>query len=306
MVYKRRKNFNVTRKSHRGVSRFLFWSTTVIFLGVVVYILFFSSFLSITTFKVADSNYVVEDDILDMIVPATDGKILGIVNKNNLFLTSKNKIRKDILEKFRQIRDVEVRKKFPSELDVRIEERVPTMLFRGSAEWFILDENAVAYDTANPEAEEIKKYDLPSLSDMDGKEITIGDSVLNAEYMRYVLDLKKKMKSDTEVEIENDLQTPSLISKDIRVKAKEGWGIYFNENINVDKEIETLNVVLESKIEKSQRPDLEYIDLRIDNKVYYKFREGTPEEIARLAAEEAAKNTESVATPDNTDKKKKK
>jgi hypothetical protein len=34
-----------------------------------------------------------------------------------------------------------------------------------------------------------------------------------------------------------------------------------------------LRIVLAEKIGKEKRPDLEYIDLRIDNKVYYKFKD---------------------------------
>ena len=73
-----------------------------------------------------------------------------------------------------------------------------------------------------------------------------------------------------------------------------------------------LNVVLNRQIDKMQRPDLDYIDLRIDNKVYYKFRDGTPEETARLAAtaaEQAVQDATAISTnasSDNTDKKKKK
>jgi len=52
-----------------------------------------------------------------------------------------------------------------------------------------------------------------------------------------------------------------------------------------------LKVVLENKIEKNQRQDLEYIDLRIDNKIYYKFRDGT--------ISQSTKNIEEIKTKDN-------
>jgi len=309
MIYKRKKHFNVSRNRSRGFLQFLFWFTLAVFWGVVGYVLFFSSFLAVTSLKISGERNVNEEDISAQVRPEISGYDWKFINKNNLFLVRKGIIRKNILGNFRQIRNVEVRKRFPDELEVIVSERIPTMLFQGANGWFILDENAVAYDRADPEVEEIKKYDLPRLTDADGKNIELGAVALSGEYVAYVLGIREKMKSDTEILIGNDFQTPSLISKDIRARTQDGWGIYFNENISLDKEIEMLNAVLDHEIEKNQRSDLEYIDLRIDNKVYYKFREGTPEEMARLAAEEAAKNAQAVTTssvPDNSDKKKKK
>lgn len=305
MIYRRKKIFSVSRSHQRGTSRFLFRFMVVVFLGAVVYILFFSSFLVVASFRISGNKNVSEDEILNLIKPKLSGKFFNVVNRNNLLLVDKVDVRKDVLERFHLLRSVEVRKKFPAELDVQVVERTPTFLFRGGNGWFVLDEKAEAYDIADPEREDMKKYNLPSLSDSDGKNVSRGDTILSQEYVGYILVLREKMKSDTDVEIEDNFETPSLVSRDIRAKAKTGFLIYFNENIALDKEIEMLNIVLRKKIEKEQLPDLEYIDLRIDNKVYYKFKEGTPEETARLAAEEAAQNPAPVIASD-TEKKKRK
>ena len=52
-----------------------------------------------------------------------------------------------------------------------------------------------------------------------------------------------------------------------------------------------LQAVLDNKIAKEKRPDLEYVDLRIPNKVFYKFRDGTPEEVAKEAVDQAVQNS---------------
>ncbi len=310
MIYKRKKHFVAPRNRYKKLSRFLFWFITVVFLSVVIYILFFSSFLAITSVRISGEKYISENDITDQIKPIISGNVWKIINKNSLLLVRKSDIRKNILQKFRQIRSVSVQKKFPSELDVNVDERTPTMLFQGGNGWFILDENAIAYDTADPNSDKIKQYGLLSLTETEGKNVNLGDTVLSQNYLTYVAAIKEKMKDRTEIQIGNDFQTPSLISEDIRVKTQEGWGIYFNENIALDKEFEMLNAVLNNTIDKSQRPDLEYIDLRIDNKVYYKFRDGTPEETARLAetaADQAAADATASPTPTtSSDKKDKK
>ena len=275
--------------------------------------MFFSSFLWVTTIKINGEKYINESAIADQVKPEIDGKIWKIINRNNLFLANGKKIEKKLTEKFRQIRSVEIVKKFPNELDVRVIEREPTVLFQATNGWFLLDENSIAYDTADPEATELQKYELARFSDGDGKTVNLGETVLNQAYQNYLLGISNGMKEDIKIEIEKDFQTPSLISDDIRAKTKEGWGIYFNENIPLNKEMKMLNIVLDKEITESQRLDLDYIDLRIDNKVYYKFKDGTPEETARLAetaAEQAATgaaiNPAPAATSsDNANKKKK-
>lgn len=280
-------------------------------MSLVIYVLFFSSFLAVTSVVINGTRNVSQDSILEQINPEISGQIWKSINKNNLLLVKKSNIQKNILEKFRLIRSVKVQRKFPNKLEIVVTERTPTMLFQGANGCFILDENAAAYDSANPTAEEVVRYNLPQLNDADGKNINLGDVVLDSDYVTYIAKVREKIQNDAEVPIENTFQTPSLISKDIRAKTQEGWEIYFNESLSVDKEIEMLNAVLAKTIDKNQRLDLEYIDLRIDNKVYYKFRDGTPEEAARLAASAAEQAVKDAATApaspsDNKDEKKKK
>lgn len=293
----------------RTVLRVVFWLALLIFVGVLIYVLFFSVYLKVTNIKISGEKYIAENDLAEKVQNDLSGKILWTISKNNLLLVRKEEIRKDILRDFRQARNVEIRKKFPHELDVIVTERIPTILFQGANGVFFLDEKAVAYDNADPKADKIKNYDLPFLADADGKNVDLGEQVLNGDYLEYLTAIRQKMKDRTDIEIANDFTTPSLVSRDIRVRTKEGWQIFFNESVPLDKEIEMLSAVLKNEIPQNERADLDYVDLRIDNKVYYKFRDGTPEETARLAqeqAEQAASDTtaQSASTDSSTSGKK--
>jgi cell division septal protein FtsQ len=159
------------------------------------------------------------------------------------------------------------------------------MVFCGAGDCFVIDEKRESYEDFDDNAQS----DFIILTDRSSKEVKLGEFVLDDEYMNYVIGIKNKL-GEINLETENKFSTTSFISKDIQVKTKEDWEIYFNQNISLEKEIEMLKVVLENKIEEGQRKDLEYIDLRIDNKIYYKFREGTPSQIAKEATEVTAKD----------------
>ena len=89
---------------------------------------------------------------------------------------------------------------------------------------------------------------------------------------------------------------------------KQFWLIF--EGINKEKSLRYKYKLTENKaIETTGSGKVYKI---VDNKVYYKFRDGTPEETARLAAtaaEQAVQDATAISTnasSDNTDKKKKK
>lgn len=59
-----------------------------------------------------------------------------------------------------------------------------------------------------------------------------------------------------------------ISSEDLRGTTAAGWQVYFNPNYSAESQLTALKAVLKEEI--NQPADLEYIDLRIENRVYYK------------------------------------
>lgn len=303
------KRQNLTRNNSRrkfSFLRFLFFLISIAFVAVFIYALFFSPFLEITSIEVNGNEYIADNSILEKINPQISGKYLNYIKKNNLLLVRTGKIKKDIQSEIRIIREIRIKREFPSRLVANIIERKPQMVFCTTDNCFMLDENGEAYDNYF-ENQENDKNNFIILREESSRKINLGEVILEKNYMKYVQGIRGELLARLETEIEDNFSSTSLISKDIRVKTKEGWEVYFNENINLEKEIEMLKVVLENKIEKNQRLDLEYVDLRIDNKIYYKFKDGTPSQITKDAATTNAttQTTAPASLTENKDKKKK-
>lgn len=247
-------------------SRFLFYFSFLAFWGAVIYILFFSPLMQITSIKISGNKIVGNNLILEEVNSQLEGKYLKIFTKNNLLLFGKNNLKNILLNKFRQIRDVQIKKDFPSELVITIQEREMKMAITSGEKYYLLDENGQAYDEA-------EGNNLIVLTDGSSKEINLGDVVLSQDCMNYILGIKDELKNSLEIEVENNFWTPSLVSNDIRIKTKAGWGINFSTSVKINKEIEMLKTVLNDEIGEDRKNNLEYIDLRIDNKIYYKFKQ---------------------------------
>ena len=56
----------------------------------------------------------------------------------------------------------------------------------------------------------------------------------------------------------------------VNIRTLEGWEVYFNLEDGVSQQIFNLDIVLKEKISPEERENLEYVDLRFGNQIYYK------------------------------------
>lgn len=260
-----------------SLGKFLYKISLLAFLGVIVYALFFSGFLSINQVNISGLKELDRENILKVVNSRIQGKYLGFLDKNNLLLVISGSIKKELLLGFSKIEGVSIRKKFPNTLFVDIKERESTLIFCQKENCYIVDENGIAYSKKDFSLPEVREERLLTLIDTSEKSAFLWEQVFEKKQLDYILGIGEKMKSNLNIEMKNTYETPSRVSSDIRAVTSEEWKVYFNENISLQKEIDMLRVVLLEKI-GDKRQNLEYVDLRSDNKVYYKFKEGTQEE----------------------------
>jgi len=89
---------------------------------------------------------------------------------------------------------------------------------------------------------------------------------------RIVSDISK-IKQDLQTNIGGlNIAKADIISADrLNTTTSEGWIAYFNLSSDIGLQITKLNLLLQNKFPKPEdRKKLNYIDLRFENKVYYK------------------------------------
>ena len=272
------KTIALARKNRPAPSRrpiymkILSWLMLLAFLSVTTYLLFFSPFLVVVKINVSGTQAVDPEAIREMVYSALSGKYFGVVARNNLILLDKTDLKNTIKNGFKRLEDVTLQKSFPDTLDIFVTERKSAVVICSAGSCFVVDASGNAFAPADFAADELGENELAVLTDDGGRPVNLGDQVLAMDYLQYLADVKNRLKSDLNLDIDKNYHTPQLVSGDIRVTTSEGWMIYFDESIPVEKEADTLKLVLDEKINPDQRADLEYIDLRTENKVYYKFK----------------------------------
>jgi cell division septal protein FtsQ len=273
-------------------SRMIFRLLFLVFVGATAYILFFSPFLEIKKISLEGVAELEYEDVYNKVSESFSGKYFYFIPKNNLILISRNRMRKELSDSFKKISKVEIEKIFPDGIAVKIVERKALLVWCSAGPCYIIDENGYAYTWTDFESDEVKQNNLLNIVDNSGKPVAIGEKVLDEEYMEFVMALEDKLNGETGIKINNKYHVGSRIAEEVRVRVEEGWEIFFSTSLPMENSIQTFKTFLEKEMTNKDKSKLEYIDLRAENKVYYKFRD-----------EEKDENKEQENTENNTEQK---
>lgn len=269
-VEKRKKKKQ--KEKHSVFFRAVYYFLLAAFAGVTAYIFIFSPFIQINYLRLEGTEELGYEKVLEELKISLSGKYFGFIPKNNFVLISKKKIRNRLMEKFKKVSNVEVKKVFPDTVNVKITERKALLLWCSGGPCYIIDEEGCAYGGVNFESSEIKENNLIKLVDVSAKPVSLGEKILSENYINFILELAEEIKKEAPISVLGEYRTACRAAEEVRVKTAEGWDIYFSSKIPAKQSIRTLKTFLEKEMDEEKRKNLEYIDLRVENKVYYKFK----------------------------------
>ena len=270
----RRKKVDLPRSKKPFSGKWVYRLVAVLFFATVIFTLFFSDYLTIIDMRISGLNKLEEALIRNAIENELRGKYAGSVRRDNLIVFSGKKTTEMLLANFKRIKAARIEKNFPNGLSVTIEKRKLTMLFCSLGNCYVLNEKGETYGALNFTAEELEKENIVTLNDSGGVQIDAETSPLESSFQEFILKLEKAVFDGTGIVLKKQYETPSRMSGDLKVETEDGWKIYFSESVGIEREILMLRTAVIDKIEKERQKDLEYVDLLIANKVFYKFKEG--------------------------------
>lgn len=272
------------------------------FAGSSAYLLLFSGFLSIRNIEVSGTERIDAGLIEDEVRSRFSGRFFGLVPKNNIIFAFDGPIEKAIGERYRLIESMETSRKFPDTLEARISERHMRAILCSAGRCYYADEKGDLFPTDEFSSQEIDEDAYPVLNDMSSKEIDVSKDAIDPEYLDFIASVRSMIPGRIGVDPERIMETPSRVSSDLRVRTSEGWQILLNREIDADKEMSMLDLVLREKI-GDQRSNLDYVDIRADNKVFYRFKDGS---VGQGGDQEQDGSQSSGSSSESVDSKKKK
>jgi len=103
-------------------------------------------------------------------------------------------------------------------------------------------------------------YDLAN-----GTSPAVGDKIASKDLISFITNLSEFLTNNTDFEVSGySILGPEQIS----MQTTEGWQVFFRTTNSVTQQVNRLLLILKEEVK--DRSDLEYIDLRFAEKVFYK------------------------------------
>jgi len=265
---KRFKKFRIRKfKKRKSILRNRFFWDFILFLTLgclIFYFLFLSEVFKIKEIKIATSDEIPKKEILAFLEKELDIPFFHFFKKNTFFLINSKKIENEISNRYPEIKEVNLKKKFPKTLILEVEKRKAVGVWCGvENKCFLIDKKGTIFQTASV-SEEKDNLVLIFSENYGIKEL--GEKIIPEEKMSQILKIKNILEKEMGINTEKfTLKTPERLN----VKTTEGWEIYFDLSGDINLALTKLSLLLEKEVPPETRKNLQYIDLRF-SKVYYK------------------------------------
>lgn len=257
-----RKSFRIKkRKSIFKRKIFWFFLFFLIIFGAGIYYGFYYKIFEIKEILISGNKKVKTEEAKLLIEEKITHKIFFIETKN-IFLANIKEIQQALLLKFPRIQTIDISKDWLGILSVKITEREPVGNLCNLNSCYLFDKEGVIFEAASQDSEILMKIEPQE------QQLTLGKQEISREIVRAILEIDKLLKENFLVKPEEI--TLSLNRATLEIKTSEGWKIYFEIQGDIEAQILNLNLFLKEKIKSQERKNLDYIDLRYGNKIFYK------------------------------------
>jgi len=254
-----KKRFRIKKKKSIFKSK-VFWILLLSILSACgfVYLLIFSQIFQVKEIDISGNSIISNEQLLKVIEPSIRKQIIW--ETKSIFLIDLNKIEQEILKQFPEIENIELKRRLPELLISEVKERQVFAAIRlPSGKIFNVDKYGIAFE------ERQRQNDL--LVDFsDEKEFVFGENVIDAEKLKAISEIKKSLQKRLDIETEELL----FLNDRLNVTTSQGFKIYFGFTSDVEDQIFNLEMLGKEKLKMEELQNLEYIDLRFGDKVFYK------------------------------------
>lgn len=237
----------------------------VILLAVIIgsgYVVFYSGWTEIRSISINGLKTLTAEQIYPMVNEKLEERSLPILKvkylKNNLFFNPEP-IKETLLANFTIIKNIEIKKDYPHDVNIEIIERTPIGTWCYTENCFYFDEEGMLWGkalkssgslllTVQDERTQPDKFETVDLEFWDKiKNSVSGLNSLGIKTVRTII--------------------PSDSISNFRIYTAKNYYLLFSLENDIATQIDVLRIFLENKAEDFTA---QYIDLRIEGRVYYK------------------------------------
>lgn len=199
------------------------------------------------------------------------GEYLWVLPRSSFLFVRSAEVKADLEREFPRIREAHVEKEFPDAMNIAISERPFWGVFCSTEQssttpaCAYIDPSGVAY-ARSPEPE----GRLIIVVRSDRGSAVLGSAVLEQGLMGQIREIADALEEKADVPVAGFVVS-SRVPGEIRAVAAEGFTMIFARENNIKETVSVFRQVLDGEI-GDRRAMLDYVDLRLGNKVFYKLK----------------------------------
>lgn len=187
-----------------------------------------------------------------------------------IFLVQADVIESRIVGSLPQVRAVHIERKLPDTLKVVLQEKTPALLLLSNGTYYFVDEAGIPYEEA--QLHTLPGIVLPTVKNADREaNVTLGVAAVAPEFVAFVQHVGKHLGDSITAKVA-EIRIPSLAAREVHFILDTNWVIKFDVTRNPAQQLGILARIVTEMLSNEKDAAVEYIDLRIPNRVYYKVK----------------------------------
>jgi cell division septal protein FtsQ len=182
----------------------------------------------------------------------------------NFLILAQNNLKKE-LSSPEKIEEIKISRKFPNTLTIEVRPKIPAFVWQEGDRYFLIDNEG---KVTTPITLSQNEWNLPFVSTATTTIFNLQDKLVPKETVNFIKEFNKEYNKTIINQILSRYIIPDLVGQEIQVITKDGWKIILLSTNSVNKTVADLKYLLSAKF-KDQKPK-EYIDLRLEDKIFYK------------------------------------
>ncbi len=257
------------RRKHKVKKKIPIWKNhilyTILLLITVflflIYSFFFNSFLSINNIIVEGSERNIQDKI-ENIVSENSQKLFFSFPINSIFAISPSVIKKEIKSEIIKIEEVSLKRIFPNTIKVVVQERDSVAIWCkvDRRMCYNIDKKGVVYEEVQLKGDEVVFFKSSA------EDTALGENIISKDEIKVMFDISLTMKNNDEIISFFNFTNRSVLE----VFMFNGWKVYFLLDNSFERQLENIDIIFKQEVKNDQRKDLDYIDMRYGDRIYYK------------------------------------
>jgi cell division septal protein FtsQ len=228
----------------------------------LIWLICFSPFLVISQVKVTGAAEQRVEAIEQSVWTQISERRFWFLSQSHVLLFDSESFRNMLLENY-VLNDVQIKKKIPKKLEVIVIEKIPVAVWFEGDSYFVIDDQGWVIDTVSGPGEGLATIYNNGQPKLNNKRLEGQESLIKAS-----IELQASLNGRFSY-LKPDQITSTHERNTVTVVLKQGTLIYFAIDESISSQLDRLDALVKSEL-KNKFSQVDYIDLRFGDKVYYK------------------------------------